>query len=54
MGIPQIIYLSLIGINLLASAYLHGRARESKHNVFISLFGAALSIGLLYWGGFFN
>jgi hypothetical protein len=54
MGTPQIIYLSLIGINLLASAYLHGRDRETKHNVFTSLLGAALAIGLLYWGGFFN
>jgi hypothetical protein len=54
MGTPEIIYLSLVGINLLASAYLHGREKESKHNVFTSLIGAALAIGLLYWGGFFN
>ena len=53
MGTPQIIYLSLISINLLASAYLHGHDK-GKHNIFHALINAGLTIGLLYWGGFFN
>ncbi len=54
MKAPQIIYLVLMGINLLASSYMHGKERTGKYNVFVTLIVAALVIGLLYWGGFFS
>lgn len=54
MGIPQIIILCLVGINLLLTVHLHGKPREGNNNFWVAGFGAALEIGLLYWGGFFH
>lgn len=53
MTIPAIIMLSLTGINLLFAAHLHGTKRPD-YNFWVTAIGAALTIGLLYWGGFFN
>lgn len=53
MGIPQIIYLSLTFMTLLLSANLHGKQKGTE-NLFITLIARALTIGLLYWGGFFG
>jgi hypothetical protein len=50
---PQIIYLALVGINLLLTANLHGKER-SNYNFWITLVGTFLGLGLLYWGGFFQ
>lgn len=54
MGVPQIILLTLIGIRLLISAYLHGKEREGTHNIFFNLFDVAVLIWILYVGGFFG
>ena len=51
---PQIIYLSIIFVNLLLIANQHGKERKGKHNIWISLISAVLTILLLLWGGFFN
>lgn len=45
--------LCLIGVSLLISANAHGEPRKNE-NFFTSLISAALSIGLLIWGGFFS
>jgi hypothetical protein len=54
MGVSQIILLSLIGLNLMLSSYLHGKPKEGNHSVFITLFGVLIHLTLLYCGGFFD
>ena len=54
MGAPQIILLVLLGINLLAAAYLHGKPQSGNHNLFGSLANAGILIGILIAGGFFG
>lgn len=53
MGPPQIIMLSLIALNLGVSLAEHGKPRPNT-NVYISLFSTCLSVGLLWWGGFWG
>ena len=54
MGVPQIILLSLIGLNLLISSYLHGKPKEGNHSVFVSIVGVTIHLTLFYFGGFFE
>ena len=54
MGAPQIILIVLISIQLLANAYMHGKPRDGKHNMFTSLVDDGLLIWILIAGGFFN
>ena len=54
MGAPQIILIVLISIRLLANAYMHGKPRDGKYNMFASLVDAGLLIWILIAGGFFN
>ena len=54
MGTPQIILLVIMGLNLLASAYLHGKPRTGKFNIFGALVNAGILIWLLVSGGFFG
>lgn len=54
MGVSQIILLSLIGLNLILSSYLHGKPKEGNHSVFITIFGVLIHLTLLYCGGFFD
>ena len=53
MGTPQIIFIILIGLNLLITARYHGQDK-GEHNLCHALINAGLTIGLLYWGGFFR
>jgi hypothetical protein len=54
MGASQIILLVLLGINLLVSAYLHGKPQNGDHNIFTSLVNAGILIWVLIAGGFFG
>jgi hypothetical protein len=54
MGTPQIILLVLVGLNLLANAYLHGKPKTGKHNMFLALLNAGVFIWILVAGGFFE
>lgn len=54
MGIPQIIYLILIGIGLGASLVNHGQPKKGNDSFFITLLSSGVSIGLMIWGGFFH
>ena len=54
MGIPQIILLVLLGLNLLATAYLHGKPRTGNYNLLTALINAGIIIWLLVSGGFFG
>jgi hypothetical protein len=54
MGTPQIILLTLLGIQLLCTAYMHGRPRTSTYNIFGLLIDNAVLIWILIAGGFFG
>lgn len=54
MNVPQIIILLLTGTSWLLNAYLHGRPRTGKHNVFIIIIAGIINLLILYWGGFFK
>lgn len=51
---PQVIYLaiSLIGVGI--SLAEHGKPKEGKHSVFVTLFATVVGYVLLYKGGFFT
>jgi hypothetical protein len=51
---PQIIMVSLWFVSLLMESYLHGKPREDKHNIFLSIVSTIISFLLLWWGGFFK
>lgn len=54
MKAPQIIVLVLTGMGLLLDAYMHGKPKEGKSNIWLSLISRGLSVAPLGWGGFFN
>jgi hypothetical protein len=54
MGTPQIILLTLLGIQLLLVSFLHGKPREGRHNLFMGLIDTAILIWILTAGGFFG
>ena len=54
MGVSQIILLSLVGLNLMMSSYMHGKPKNGNHSVFITIVGTLLHLTLLYFGGFFD
>ena len=54
MGIPQILIIILYGINLLLYAHDHGKPKEGYTNFWSGLIGTCISVGLMWWGGFFG
>lgn len=53
MSTPAIIWLVLAAMTLVAKVYTHGK--EQRVNAFTYLFlDTPLTLGLLYWGGFFS
>lgn len=54
MGIPQIIIVILYALNVGIALAKHGEPKEGNYNVFFTLIGAAISVGILWWGGFFG
>jgi hypothetical protein len=54
MGIPQIILLSLLGLQLLITAHYHGKPKAGEHNIFVRLIDSAILIWILIAGGFFG
>ena len=53
MKAPQIIWLVLVGIELLFEAHKHGNMKTDRHNIFVKLFNVVFTLAILYWGGFF-
>jgi len=51
---PQIIWIVLAAMSLLASAYYHGKPLMRKVNLFEKLLMVSIHVGLLLWGGFFG
>lgn len=53
MHAPQIIYLSIMALNLLAVVHDAGKTK-SNIKIWITFATTAMFIGLLIWGGFFK
>lgn len=54
MGVSQIILLSIVGLNLMITSYMHGKPKEGNHSIFVAIFGTLIHLTLLYFGGFFD
>ena len=55
LGIPQIIFIILLSYNLLTNLSRHGETKKvEKYNFFTTAIAFAISLYLLYWGGFFK
>lgn len=54
MGIPQILMIVLISINLLLAAKDHGKPKEGNNNFWVAFLSAVIIIPILIWGGFFK
>ena len=52
MGVPQIIMVVLITIDLVCTALLHGQKRDSKYNFWAELIGKIGLFWILKAGGF--
>ncbi|UWG96827.1 hypothetical protein LPY66_18410 [Dehalobacter sp. DCM] len=53
MGTPQIIYIVLIALSLGINIAEHGKPR-SNNNAWYAVISAAITTGILIWGGFFS
>ena len=51
--LPQIIVLILLGMGLGMDLISHGKPRDTQYNIWASLIATTITLGLLYWGGFF-
>jgi hypothetical protein len=51
---PQGIWIALAIIRLVIEAAVDGEPHTGKHKFAAALLGVILSLGLLYWGGFFS
>lgn len=54
MRLPQILLIGLYAMSLGISMSDHGKPKTGKENFGYSLIGVILTLGLLYWGGFFS
>ena len=51
---PQIVWLALTLIGIGVQCAKHGKPREGKENVFITIISTIIVATLLYYGGFFG
>jgi len=54
VGWPQGFWLAMVAARLLIYAGKDGEVRTDKYQFGIALLSAAISFGLVYWGGFFS
>ena len=50
---PQIIWIALVAFSLADAVVNHGKPRQ-PYNIYVDLLGTAITIALLWWGGFFG
>lgn len=50
---PQIIFLTMVLISLLLEANRHRQPKQGNNSFWVALVATIISLGLLYWGGFF-
>ena len=53
MGAPQIIMIILMTLNVTVNILQHGKT-TTKNGVTTLFLDLPLTVGLLYWGGFFS
>lgn len=53
LGLPQIIYLTLMFLGLGIAIEQHGKPKEGITNFWVTFLATAISVSLLAWGGFF-
>ncbi len=51
---PQTIWIILMTITLWEGVSKHGQPETGTHSAWVNLLAVAISVGLLYWGGFFG
>ena len=54
MNWPQITVLVLAGLGALSEAYMHGKPKTGKHNIFTHIIATSISLWILWAGGFFK
>ena len=52
--LPQLIYLGIVLLGLGVSLAEHGKPKQGYNSFLQNLLATAITIGLLYWGGFFD
>lgn len=50
---PQGIMLAIVFLNICVHASRNGEPRDGHYDLGASMLSAAITIGLLWWGGFF-
>ena len=53
MSVPVVVWIATQTFAIGVSAMMHGKPREPL-NFWLVLLGAAISNGILYWGGWFS
>lgn len=54
MGIPQVIFVILMTVDITVNTCFHRQPKKCKHSVWYALIQDAVFAALLYWGGFFG
>lgn len=54
VGWPQGIMLALLFLSICVHASKNGQPREGHYDLGTALLSAAITVGLLFWGGFFE
>jgi hypothetical protein len=54
MHTPQILLIMLFTLDAGITLAHHGKPKEGKHNIVMTLIGTAIHVAILYWGGFFG
>ena len=54
MGIPQVIFVILITIDITVDVCFHRQPKQGNHSAWCALIQDGLLAALLYWGGFFG
>ena len=54
MEAPQLITIILMALGVGLEVASHGKPRTGNHNAVVHLVSTGLTVGLLYWGGFFG
>lgn len=54
IGWPQLIYIGMMIFNLTLEGMKHRQQKEGKHSFGVTMIATILSLGLVYWGGFFE
>ena len=53
LGWPQVIFLTLLFLNVATHASKNGQPR-SDHDLGAAMIGGAITVALVWWGGFFG